>query len=142
MRVARSVISICLLILVSLAVFGCGEKEEPAVGPNATIDEEKPISEVTAEAKKMDVKQLRAVASKYREAIEAKSAEIDKISDQLLKAAVSQVSSDKLIAGDKVKELKAQSDALGTSIKALADRFNIYVAQLKGKGEDVTDLEL
>jgi len=133
---------VCLFILVSLAAFGCSEKEEPAVGPNATVQANEPISEVTAKAEKMDVKQLRAIALKYREAIEAKSAEMDKISDQLLKAAVSQVSSDKLISGDKVKELKAQSDALSTSIKSLADRFNVYLVKLKEKGEDVTDLEL
>jgi len=133
---------VCLLIFVLLAAFGCGEKEEPAVGPNATVQENEPISEVTAKAEKMDVKQLKAVALKYREAIETKSAEIDKISGQLLKAAVSQVSSDKLISGDKVKELKAQADELSTSIKSLADRFNVYLVKLKEKGEDVTDLEL
>ena len=131
-----------LLVLGLPAISGCSEKKESVVQTDATVDENKPISEVKAEAEKMDVKQLRAIALKYREVIEAKSAEVERIGDELLKAAVSQVASDNLISTEKTKELKAQTDKLNSSIEALVERLNAYLAKLKEKGEDVSDLEL
>jgi hypothetical protein len=138
MKVATNVTLLCLLILYSLSVFGCGKKEEPqpGAGTDTTLDESKPLSQVKAEAEKMDVDQLKATATKYKEAIEAKEAQVDKLAQDLMKAAIA----DK--ASDKMKELNAQMAKINESVEALVARFQIYVEKLKEKGGDTSGLEL
>ncbi|MCJ7692090.1 MAG: hypothetical protein MUO22_01575, partial [Sedimentisphaerales bacterium] len=67
-------ISLCgVLALCLLAFFGCGKK----------ADETKPLSEVKAEAEKMNVGQLKAMALEYKDAILAKQDDVAKITAQL-----------------------------------------------------------
>ena len=136
MKAVKSTTLLCLLVLCSLIVVGCSEKKETVVGTDLKIDENKPISEVKAEAEKMDAGQLRAAALKYKEAAEAKSAEVDKLAKELMQNMVADKS------GDKVKDLNARMIALNKSAEVLAERFQVYYDKLKAKGGDLSGLDL
>jgi uncharacterized coiled-coil DUF342 family protein len=116
----------CALVLCSLVLFGCGKK----------ADESKPIGEVKAEAEQMDLKQLKAMATKYKEAILAKQPEIKKLTDKLKEIPVTKM------LGEEAKEIKAEIDALNKSVSALKERFQVYYDKLKEQGGDLSGLEI
>ena len=136
MKPVKSITLLCLLVLCSVTVLGCSEKKETVVGTDLKIDENKPISEVKAEAEKMDAGQLRAAALKYKEATEAKNAEVDKLAKELMQSMVADKS------GDKAKDLNARMSALNKSAEALAEQFQVYYDKLKAKGGDLSGLDL
>ena len=65
-------------------------------------DETKPLSEVKAEAETMDVAQLKAMALKYKAAIEAKTGDIGQLADKLKKIPLTEA------LGTEAKELKSE----------------------------------
>ena len=132
MKAVRSTTLWCLLIL--LATSGCGKKEEANVGTDAKVDESKPISQVKAEAEKMDAQQLRAIAMKYKEVIETKSAEVDKLARELMQMMLADKSSDRR------KTLQVQTDKLNQSIETLTAQFEVYYKKLEEKGGDLSGL--
>jgi len=132
MKAVRSITLWCLLIL--LATSGCGKKEEANVGTDAKVDESKPISQVNAEAEKMDAQQLRAIAMKYKEVIVTKSAEVDKVAMELMQMMLADKSSDRM------KTLQAQTDKLNQSKEALTAQFEVYCKKLEEKGGDLSGL--
>lgn len=111
----------CLAVM-----FGCGKK----------ADENKPMSEVKAEAEKMDVEQLRAMALKYKDAIVAKQDEVKKITAQLKKIPIADM------LGEEAKGLKSDIGDLTKSISALKERFQIYYNKVKEKGGNLSDLKI
>jgi len=136
MKAVKSTTLLCLLVLCSLVVVGCSEKKETVVPTDQKTDENKTISQVRAEAEKMDAAQLRATALKCKEALEAKSAEVDKLAKELMQSMVADKS------GDKVKDLNARMSALDKSAEALAEQFQVYCDKLKEKGGDLSGLDL
>ena len=126
MKNVRNITFYCLLALCSLALLGCGKK----------ADETKPISEVQAEAEKMDLKQLRSMALKYKEAIMAKQEDIERIGAELKKIPVAEM------LGEEAKGLKTDIENLSKSVSALKERFEIYYNKLKEKGGDLSGLEI
>jgi len=122
-------------LLILLATSGCGKKEKANVGTDAKVDESKPISQVKAEAEKMDAQQLRAIAMKYKEVIETKSAEVDKLARELMQMMLADKSS------DRTKTLKAQTEKLNQSIETLAEQFEVYCKKLEEKGGDLSGLK-
>ena len=126
MKTVRNVTFYCLLILCSLAVLGCGKK----------ADENKPLSEVKAEADKMDTEQLRSMAMKYKEAIMAKKAELEKLTTKLKDVPVTET------LGEEVKQIKAEIDNISKSVSAIKERFEVYYQKLKEKGGDLSGLEV
>jgi len=136
MKTVKSTTLLCLLVLCSLIVVGCSEKKETVVGTDLKTDENKAISQVKAEAEKMDAGQLRAAALKCKEAVEAKSAEVDKLAKELMQNMVADKS------GDKVKDLNARMSTLNKSTEALAEQFQVYYDKLKAKGGDLSGLDL
>ena len=126
MKTARNITFYCLLVLCILAMVGCGEK----------ADESKPISEIKAEAEKMNAEKLRAMAMKYKDAIMAKKGEVEKVVKQLKDIPVTKMLS------DDAKELKTEIEALNKSVSALKDRFKVYYDKLKEKGGNLSGLEL
>ncbi len=126
MKNIRNITLYCLLALCSLALTGCAKK----------ADEKKPISEVEAEAEKMSPDELRSMALKYKEAIMAKRADVEKMTAELKKIPVTEM------LGEKAKGLKTDIDNLNESVSALKARFDIYYNTLKEKGGDVTDLKI
>jgi len=127
MRTVRCMPFWCLLAVWALAIGGCGSKK---------ADEKKPLSEVKAEAEKMDVGQLRNMAMTYKEAIVAKEADVDKVAAKLKEIPIAKM------VGDETKQLKTDIDNLTKSISALKERFEIYYQKLKEKGGDLSGLEL
>jgi uncharacterized coiled-coil DUF342 family protein len=127
MRIVKG-ISICAVFALCLLVLhGCGGKK---------ADVNKPISEVKAEAEKMDAGQLRNVAMTYKEAIVAKKADLDKVAAKLKEIPIAE------IMGDEAKQLKTDIDNFTKSISALKERFEVYYQKLKEKSGNLSGLEL
>ena len=119
--------SLCgVLVFCLLAFCGCGKK----------ADETKPLSEAEAEAEKMDVEQLKAMALEYKEAILAKKEDVAKVTAQLKEIPIANM------LGEEAKGLKADIDGLNESVSALKSRFEVYYDKLKEKGGDVSGLGL
>jgi archaellum component FlaC len=117
-----------LLLMCGLAfmVTGCGDDG---------VDEDKSVGDVKKDIEKMDTGDLRAEAKKYKEAIEAKLAEVAKLKDKI------PTDPTKLLSED-TKKLKSDIEALDKAIKPLTEKLEACVAKLKEKGEDVSELEL
>jgi predicted nucleic acid-binding Zn-ribbon protein len=126
MNILKNVILCCLLILCPLAVFGCGKK----------ADENKPISEVKAEAEKMDTDGLRAMAMAYKEAIATKKGDLEKLTAKLKDIPVTEV------LGEEAKSLKADMENLEKSVSALKERFEVYYQKLKEQSGDLSGLQV
>jgi chromosome segregation ATPase len=123
-----------VLCVGSLILLGCSSKSE---GPQAgSVDESKPVSQVKTEAESMNVEQLRAIALKYKAAIQAKEPEIKKITDQIKQIPIAEA------LGKEATALKADLEELNKSIAALKEHFQVYVSKLKELKGDLTGLEL
>ena len=129
MKILKSAALWSLLVLCSLVVLGCGDGGQEA-------DETKPMSEVKAEAEKMDNDDLRATALSYKEAITAKKGEIEKIVAKLKEIPVAEM------MGEEAKALKADIADLNKAVTALKERFDVYYAKLKAAGGDTSGLEI
>jgi hypothetical protein len=150
MRFEKRQILCCCLVLFLLTTFGCRKKggqttsgtgtkaPAPARAPAqaASVDTEKPVSEVQTQAQTMTVDSLKATALKYKEAIVAKQADIEKLTAKIKEIPVAEA------LGEEAKTLKADLATLETNLKALKDRFQVYYDTLKQKGGDVSNLTL
>ena len=126
MNITKNTFLCCLLVLISLALCGCGKK----------ADENKPIGEVKAEAEKMSIEKLRSMAMTYKEAITAKKDEVGKLASKLKDIPLTKM------MGDEAKGLKADIDGLNKSVSALKERFEVYYNKLKEKGGNLSGLEI
>jgi len=126
MKDVRNIRLYCLLGLCVLVLLGCGKK----------ADENKPISEVKAEAEKMSVAELRSMALKYKEALMAKEGDVEKIMAELKEVPLAK----KL--GEEAVGLKANIDNVNKSISALTKRFEIYYNEIKEKDGDLSGLKI
>ena len=126
MKNVRNAVLCCLIALCLFAILGCGKK----------ADENKPISEVKAEAEKMDTDGLRAMATVYQKAIAAKNSEVEKLTAKLKDIPVTEM------LGGEAKELKADIDNLNKSVSALKERFEVYYQKLKEQGGDLSGLQV
>ena len=126
MKIVKNAVLCCLIGLCLFAMLGCGKK----------ADENKTISEVKAEAEKMDTNGLRAMAMAYKEAITAKKGDIEKLTAKLKDIPVTE------ILGNEATGLKADMENLEKSVSALQERFKIYYDKLKEKGGDLSGLEI
>ncbi|MFC1676072.1 hypothetical protein ACFL3G_03290 [Planctomycetota bacterium] len=115
-----------LWVLVCVSLVGCGSK----------ADENKPVGQIKAEVEKMNVKQLRSMAVKYKDAIMAKKGDMDKVTNKLKDIPVTKLFS------DEAKGLKAEIEGLNKSVSALNERFKIYFGKLKEKGGDLSGLKI
>lgn len=113
-----------MLVLCLFSLTGCGKK----------ADESAPISEVKAQAEKMDVDQLRQMAIKYKDALVAKEDEVKKVAEKLKDIPIAE----KL--GAEAKEITAEIGKLKDSADALKERFDIYYNAIKAKGGDLSGL--
>ena len=126
MKNVRNSVLCCLIALCLFAILGCGKK----------ADENKPISEVKAEAEKLDTDGLRAMAMVYQKAIAAKNSEVEKVTAKLKDIPVTEM------LGSEAKELKTDIDDLNKSISALKERFEVYYQKLKEQGGDLSGLQI
>ncbi len=126
MRTVKGMTICALLALCSLVLLGCSSK----------ADENKPISEVKAEAEKMDASQLQAMAEEYKNAIVAKKGEVDKLVAKLKDIPVAEM------MGAEAKEIQAEISNINKSMSALSEKLMIYYNKLKEKGGDTSDLKI
>ena len=126
MKNLRNITFYFLPVLCLLLLAGCGAK----------ADEEKPLSDVKAEAEQMSVEKLKSMAMAYKDAILDKKREVEALSLKLKDIPLTE----KL--GNEAKGLKAEIDALTGSVSALKERFQVYYDKLKEKDGDVSGLEL
>jgi len=144
MRLEKRDILSCLLVLLLSMTLGCGKKGDKGTPPGATgagarvasVDTEKPVSEIQAQAQTMTVDSLKATAIKYKEAIVAKQGEIEKLAAKIKEIPIADA------LGQEAKTLKTDLGNLETSVKALKDRFQVYYDTLKKKGGDLSGLAL
>jgi hypothetical protein len=76
------------------------------------------------------------MALAYKDAIEAKKGDVEKITAKLKEIPVTQM------LGDEAKGLKADIADLNKSVSALKERFNVYYSKLKEKGGDLSGLKI
>ena len=126
MKTAKTITFYFLVVLCSLALFGCGQK----------ADESEPLGEVKAEAEKMSAEKLRSMAMTYKDAIMSKKGEVEKFTGKLKDIPITKMMS------DEAKKLKAEIEALNKSVSALKERFQVYYDKLKEKGGNLSGLEL
>ena len=126
MRTKRLVVTLGIVVFLISVIAGCGK----------SVDEEKPLDEVKAEAEKMDKDELRKMAVNYKDKIVEKQGEIKKIEEKIKDIAPEE------LMGDEAKELKKEISEITKSVKALKDRYEIYFKELKKKKGDLTDLDL
>jgi len=137
MKTANRITLLSLLVVCCLVVFGCSKKEGGggASPTNAATDQSNSVSKTKVDADKMDVEQLRAAALKCKADAEAKTAETEKLAQELIKA----LGTDN---ADKRKELNTQMEGLRKSEEALHEQLKVYIEKLKEKGGDISGLEL
>ena len=125
----KTVSKIALFVLVGmflLSIAGCGK----------SADENKPISEVKAEAEKMDTAALRDMAMAYKDKIVAKKGEVEKIAAKFKAIPLA----DKL--GTEAKGLTADISELNKSVSNLKERFQVYYNKLKEVKGDTSGLDI
>jgi hypothetical protein len=125
MKTSKTVVLYCLLVSCSLALFGCRKK----------ADETKPLTEVQAEAEKMDAEKLRSMALSYKDAIISKKAELERLTSELKAIPL------KEMLEDNAKKLQTEINTLLNSVSALKERFHVYYTELKEKAGDLSDLD-
>lgn len=135
MKISKSVVLFVVLAAI-VALSGCGKKDGSIGGKSASVDENKPISEIKAEADKMSVDQLREMAIKYRDAVKDKNVQIDKVMAKLRDAGAGAAMTEEFSG------IKEEIAALTTSVKALKQRFGVYYDKLMLSKADVSDLKL
>ena len=84
----------------------------------------------------MDTDGLRAMALSYKEAIAAKSDDLEKLTAKLKDIPVTEM------LGAEAKSLKAEMENLEKSVSALKERFEVYYQKLKDTGGDISGLQL
>ena len=134
MRIAINTIIMFLLIACLPFASGCSKEKDSGVPPAIKVDASKSISEIEAEAEKMNVEQLKAALLKYKEVVDSKTAEIDKLAKEMMVTMVSDSS------GEKTKELSAQTKKLSEAVQPLAERLEVYRKKFEEKGGDVSSL--
>jgi hypothetical protein len=122
------------ITLLAVAVVVCGGVLFATRG--GSVDENKPIAEITSEAKELDADALRGLATDYKDAILAKRKGLDGVQAKLKDIPLTDITGEAAVA------LKADIDDFTKSVSALTERFNAYVTELKAKGEDVSGLTI
>jgi hypothetical protein len=110
--------------------------EEVKQAFTSQVNLDKSIADLKAEAEKMDVASLMQVAGKYKDAILSNQGEFKTISEKLAAIPMTQR------LGDESKQLTTQAQKLTESIKALKDRFDVYLTAIKAKGGDTGSLAI
>jgi Skp family chaperone for outer membrane proteins len=107
-------------LMIVAMLTGCG-------GSSTTIDENKPVSQIAADASKMGKAELQTMVTKYDAAIAEKSQEL-----AALQAKVKEIPLTELM-GDKAKALKADISKITASMSKLKDQAAAYAKELAAK---------
>lgn len=129
MKIVKNATLWSLLILISLADSGCSKKEE-----EMTPSEAKSAFyvKVKKEADQKEPDKLRIEVMKYQEEIIAKKLEAEELRTKLQTVPFEEIS---------VEDAK-KLEELNESISALKTRYEVYLQELRNKGEDISGLEI
>jgi len=129
MKIVKNVTLWSLLILISLADSGCSKKEEEVDRSDAKSAF---YVEVKKEADQKEPDKLRIEVMKYQEEIIAKKLEVEE-----LKTKLQTVPFEEILVED-----ARRLEELNESISSLKTRYDVYLQELRNKGEDLSDLEI
>ncbi len=129
MKIVKNATLWSLLILISLADSGCSKKEE-----EVTRSEAKSAFyvKVKKEADQKEPDKLRIEVMKYQEEIIAKKLEAEELKTKLQTVPFEE------ILDEDAKKL----EELNESISALKTRYEVYLQELRNKGEDISGLQI
>ena len=109
-------------LMIVAMLTGCGGS-----GSSATIDENKPVSQIAADANKMGKAELQTMVTKYEAAIAENSKEL-----AALQAKVKEIPITEMM-GDKAKALKNDVSKITASASKLKDQMAAYAKELAAK---------
>ena len=116
----KKFLTVVLTVGLAVGFMGCGKK----------ADETKPIEDVKAEAQKMEAGELEDRVACYKDALTAKETDLKDIQAKIKDVPPTEA------LGDKAKTLKDDLAASQKSVAALAERMDIYKAELAKKTAD------
>jgi predicted nucleic acid-binding Zn-ribbon protein len=129
MKIVKNATFWSLLILISLADSGCSKKDEE-------VDRSEAKSafyvKVKKEADQKEPDKLRIEVMKYKEEITAKMLEAEELRTKLQTVPFEEI----------LEEDARRLEELNESISALKTRYDVYLQELRNKGEDLSDLEI
>lgn len=105
-------------LMLAALLAGCG---------GSSIDENKPVSQISAEAQKMSQADLQKMVAKYDEAIAAKGKELEALAAKIKEIPLTE------LMGEKAKMLKNDITQITTSIGKLKDQMEVYAKELAAK---------
>lgn len=106
------------LVLVAMLT-GCGG--------SSSIDENKPVDQIAADANKMTQADLQKMVTKYEAAIAEKGKELEALTAKIKEIPLAE------LMGDKAKALKADISKITTSMGKLKDQMAVYAKELAAK---------
>lgn len=129
MKIVKNAALWSLLIFISLTDSGCRKKEEEVPRSKAKSAF---YVKVKKEADQKEPDKLRIEVMKYQEEIIAKKLEAEELRTKLQTVPFEEIS---------VEDAK-RLEELNESISALKTRYDVYLQELRNKGEDITGLEI
>jgi predicted nucleic acid-binding Zn-ribbon protein len=127
MKIAINATIWSFLILILLADLGCSKKEEEAETPEPSF-----YVKVKTEAEQKEPNELKTEAIKYTEEIATLELELEKLRTKLQTVPFEEI----------LEEDAKRLEELNRSITTLKKRYDIYLQELKEKGEDTTGLQI
>ena len=118
MKLYRGLLGLAMVALLS----GCGGSSS-----NSSIDENKPVSQIAADANKMTQADLQKMVDKYNAAIAAKGKELEALTAKIKAIPLTD------LMGDKAKTLKGEMSAVTASMGKLKDQLAVYTKELAAK---------
>jgi len=97
-----------------------------------SINATRPLTEIKAEAENLNLEQLKATALKYKEAISAKTAELQPLVEKFKQLPLSKKLSTEGL------QIKEDIASVSESLDSLKVRYDVYVSKLKGMGVDLS----
>lgn len=107
-------------IVAAVMLCGCGKQQA-----SGKVELDKPVTELKAEADKMNVADLQKQADVYRKALEAKKTEMEALQKKLKDLPLTQM------IGSEATKIKDEIGTLTKSTNELTERLNVYVESLK-----------
>jgi len=107
------------LVMVAMLA-GCG-------GSKSSIDENKPVSQVAADAQKMTQADLQKMVDVYNAAIAEKGKELEALTAKVKEIPLTE------LMGEKAKALKTDVSKITTSMGKLKDQMAVYAKELAAK---------
>ncbi|MFA6174140.1 MAG: hypothetical protein WC701_10725, partial [Kiritimatiellales bacterium] len=96
-------------------------------GGSSSIDENKPVSQIAADAQKMTQADLQKMVTKYEAAITEKGKELEALTAKIKEIPLTE------LMGEKSKTLKADISKITTSMGKLKDQMAAYAKELAAK---------